>query len=163
MTSTLCMVSLCFAKRLKSQVAAYVREFGSSDPHVERLQLIYCFIMRFSIVFLISILCTNLVMPTLFVTLNNFRISNFSASYTWTRSFSTLIMTLYLIEINLMQLLILLFHHRLDEQKQKAKRQRNSIDSNSAYSMSSDELGPNAEIVTLYSSVREESSCMEQS
>lgn len=163
MTASLCTVSLCFASELKSQVGALVREFGNSDPHVDRLQLIYGFIMRFSIVFLVSILCINLVQPALFVTLTNYWSSSKHDSFTWSKSFSVVTMTLYQIEVNLMQLLILFFHHRLDEQQQKAKIYRNSVNSNSAYSMSSNSLhdGPQVDRITLYSSDKDESTIKE--
>ena len=80
-----------------------------------RLRINYTFIMRFSVVYLISLLFINLVQPVLFITLTEADSLRSLDNYTWAKSFSLVTMMFYVIEVNAMQLLILFFHHRLDQ------------------------------------------------
>lgn len=114
MTSILCACSACFAKTLKSQVASLVKRCGSSHPEVKRLQISYDYILRFTIVFAISVLFVNLLQPTLFISIEEWSDLKDLDDYTWTKAFSMTSMTFYMVEVNVMQVLILFFHYRLD-------------------------------------------------
>ena len=123
------------------------RQQGAHDPDVKRLQMTCWFINRLVLVYIIGDILCNLLKPIIFITIFENMTTSLDA-YTWAKSWSLVITMIYLIEINLQQLLILLFYYRLDQQ-QGAER-RNSVLTDAAYSLSSGSSHAHDEI-TLYS------------
>jgi len=79
-----------------------------------------------AITFLVGGLLMNVGKPLLFLLLSSPQ-NKHKDNYTWAKSWVTLIVTFYIIVINVQQLLILLFYYRLDQKKDRKNINRYSM------------------------------------
>lgn len=136
LTTLLSITSLRFACQLGNILKALSQEEGFvADRNLCKLQMTYWFVIRLAICFLVGDIFCNLIKPVIYVTLADGTHQPLDP-YTWAKTWSVCVQIVYLIEVNLQQLLILFFYYRLNEQQDTRKLHRNSMQTASQYDFS---------------------------